>query len=100
MHTPRCKKFFSTADLSPSKNALVSTVERALKIAMPTFDVVAAAPTEVANKDESAAPSQEPAETASKEAPATTSGNASMAFPFATVDDLAAFFGSSSVTLN
>lgn len=80
---------------SPSKNALVSTVERALKIAMPTFDVVAAAPTEVANKDESAAPSQEPAETASKEAPATTSGNASMAFPFATVDDLAAFFGSS-----
>ena len=79
---------------SPSKQALVVTVERALKVAMPTFNVATAAQAESVNKDESAAPSEEPAETASKEAPATTSENASMAFPFATVEDLAAFFGS------
>ena len=79
---------------SPSKLALVVTVERALKVAMPTFNVATAAPAESVNKDETAAPSEEPAETASKEAPATTSENASMAFPFATVEDLAAFFGS------
>ena len=79
---------------SPSKLALVVTVERALKVAMPTFNVATAAQAESVNKDESAAPSEEPAETASKEAPATTSENASMAFPFATVEDLAAFFGS------
>ena len=79
---------------SPSKLALVVTVERALKVAMPTFNVATAAPAESVNKDESAAPSEASAETASKEAPATTSENASMAFPFATVEDLAAFFGS------
>ena len=79
---------------SPSKQALVVTVERALKVAMPTFNVATAAQAESVNKDESAAPSEEPAETASKEAPATTSENTSMAFPFATVEDLAAFFGS------
>ena len=79
---------------SPSKQALVVTVERALKVAMPTFNVATAAPAESVNKDESAAPSEAPAETASKEAPATTSENTSMAFPFATVEDLAAFFGS------
>ncbi len=80
---------------SPSKQALVVTVERALKVAMPTFNVAATtAQAESVNKDESAAPSEAPAEMASKEAPATTSGNASMAFPFATVEDLAAFFGS------
>ena len=79
---------------SPSKLALVVTVERALKVAMPTFNVATAAPAESVNKDETAAPSEEPAETASKEAPATTSENASMVFPFATVEDLAAFFGS------
>ena len=79
---------------SPSKLALVVTVERALKVAMPTFNVATAAPAESVNKDETAAPSETPAETDSKEAPATTSGNASMVFPFATVEDLAAFFGS------
>ena len=79
---------------SPSKLALVVTVERALKVAMPTFNVSAAAPSESVNKDETAAPSETPAEMDSKEAPATTSGNASMVFPFATVEDLAAFFGS------
>jgi hypothetical protein len=79
---------------SPSKQALVVTVERALKVAVPTFNVATAAQAESVNKFESAAPSEAPAETASKEAPATTSGNASMAFPFATVEDLAAFFGS------
>ena len=79
---------------SPSKQALVVTVERALKVAMPTFNVATAAQAESVNKDESAAPSEAPAETASKEAPATTSENTSMAFPFATVEDLAAFFGS------
>ena len=79
---------------SPSKQALVVTVERALKVAMPTFNVATAAPAESVNKDESAAPSEAPAETASKEAPSTTSENTSMAFPFATVEDLAAFFGS------
>ena len=79
---------------SPSKKALVVTVEKALKVAMPTFDLSTAAQAESVNKDESAAPSEAPAETASKEAPATTSENASMAFPFATVEDLAAFFGS------
>jgi len=79
---------------SPSKQALVVTVERALKVAMPTFNVATAAQAESVNKDESAAPSEEPAQTASKEAPATTSENAAMAFPFATVEDLAAFFGS------
>jgi hypothetical protein len=70
------------------------TVERALKVAMPTFNVATAEQAESVNKDESSAPSEAPAETASKEAPATTSENASMAFPFATVEDLAAFFGS------
>ena len=79
---------------SPSKLALVVTVERALKVAMPTFNVATAAPAESVNKDETAAPSETPAEMDSKEAPATTSGNASMVFPFATVEDLAAFFGS------
>ena len=79
---------------SPSKQALVVTVQRALKVAMPTFNVATAAQAESVNKDESAAPSEAPAETASKEAPATTSENTSMAFPFATVEDLAAFFGS------
>ena len=79
---------------SPSKQALVVTVERALKVAMPTFNVATAAPAESVNKDETAAPSETPAEMDSKEAPATTSENASMAFPFATVEDLAAFFGS------
>ena len=79
---------------SPSKQALVVTVERALKVAMPTFNVATAAPAESVNKDETAAPSETPAEMDSKEAPATTSGNASMVFPFATVEDLAAFFGS------
>ena len=79
---------------SPSKLALVVTVERALKVAMPTFNVAAAAQAESVNKDETAAPSETPAEMDSKEAPATTSGNASMVFPFATVEDLAAFFGS------
>ena len=78
---------------SPSKQALVVTVERALKVAMPTFNVATAAQAESVNKDESAAPSEAPAETASKEAPATTSENASMAFQFATVEDLAAFVG-------
>ena len=79
---------------SPSKLALVVTVERALKVAMPTFNVAVAAQAESVNKDETAAPSETPAEMDSKEAPATTSGNASMVFPFATVEDLAAFFGS------
>ena len=79
---------------SPSKQALVVTVERALKVAMPTFNVAVAAQAESVNKDETAAPSETPAEMDSKEAPATTSGNASMVFPFATVEDLAAFFGS------
>ena len=79
---------------SPSKLALVVTVERALKVAMPTFNVATAAQAESVNKDETAAPSETPAEMDSKEAPATTSGNASMVFPFATVEDLAAFFGS------
>ena len=79
---------------SPSKQALVVTVERALKVAMPTFNMATAAQAESVNKDERAAPSDAPAETASNEAPATTSENASMAFPFATVEDLAAFFGS------
>lgn len=79
---------------SPSKQALVLTVERALKVAMPTFNMAVAAPSDSVNKQETAAPSETPAETDSKEAPATTSGNASMVFPFATVEDLAAFFGS------
>lgn len=79
---------------SPSKQALIVTVERALKVAMPTFNVATAAQAESVNKDESAAPSETPAEMDSKEAPATTSGNASTVFPFATVEDLAAFFGS------
>ena len=79
---------------SPSKKALVVTVEKALKVAMPTFDLSTAAQAESVNKDESAAPSEAPAETASTEATATTSGNSSVAFPFATVEDLAAFFGS------
>ncbi len=79
---------------SPSKQALIVTVERALKIAMPTFELVAVAPTEVANKDESAAPSEVPAEASEETTPA-TSENASMAFPFATAEDLAAFFASS-----
>ena len=79
---------------SPSKQALVLTVERALKVAMPTFNMAVASQAESVNKDETVAPSETPAETDSKEAPATTSGNASMVFPFATVEDLAAFFGS------
>ncbi|MEY4786449.1 MAG: hypothetical protein RL692_343 [Planctomycetota bacterium] len=79
---------------SPSKQALVLTVERALKVAMPTFNMAVVSQAESVNKDETVAPSETPAETDSKEAPATTSGNASMVFPFATVEDLAAFFGS------
>ncbi len=79
---------------SPSKQALVVTVEKALKVAMPTFDMAVAAQAESVDKDESAAPSEAPAETASTEATAATTGNSSVAFPFATVEDLAAFFGS------
>ena len=79
---------------SPSKQALVLTVERALKVAMPTFNMAVASQAESVNKDETVAPSETPTEMDSKEAPAATSGNASIVFPFATVEDLAAFFGS------
>lgn len=85
-----------TGSENPSTQALVLTVDRALKIPMPTFDFSAYTSAEASNNDESSAPAEVVAEGASEtdssQAIATTSSNAP---PFATADDLAAFFGTS-----
>lgn len=76
---------------SPSKQALVQTVERALKIQMPTFEVNAAQPVEAASKNENTDPSKD----APSADPAPKATSASTAPPFASAADLAAFFASS-----
>ncbi len=86
----------SSGTESPSKQALALTIERALKVKIPSFEIMVIAPTKAVRNETTAEVSKDAGDAAANVSAASAeSASEATSPPFETAEKLAAFFGTS-----